>query len=142
MFYGVVQKLNRERGFGFIAQDGRRDVYFHATVVEDAAFDKMLPDQPVMFELAKRDPDSTDDRAPQALKVKLIARIPGGILPRPTQDIAPRHHPKARQRKPTWRGKASGSPNTSANTSPRSLPEQSPQPVPNPLPQSPDSPTS
>jgi cold shock CspA family protein len=105
MFYGIVQNLNRERGFGFIRQEGRPDVYFHATVVEEAAFDRILPDQAVMFDLAKRDPDAADDRGPQAAKVKLIARIPGGILPPPTQALAPKHHPKARQRKPTWRNK-------------------------------------
>lgn len=136
MFYGVVQKLNRERGFGFIAQEGRRDVYFHATVVEEAAFDRILPDQPVMFELEKRDRDSTDDRAPQAVKVKLIARIPGGILPRPTQDLAPRHHPKARQRKPTWRGKAGGSPAQAPAQTPAAVQAsaQSPAVVPAPAP--------
>ena len=105
MFYGTVQNLNRERGFGFIQQEGRPDVYFHATVVEDGAFDRILPEQAVMFELAKRDPDAKDDRGPHAAKVKLIARMPGGILPAPTQALAPKHHPKARQRKPTWRTK-------------------------------------
>ena len=105
MLYGIVQKMNRERGFGFIFQEGRPDVYFHATVVENNAFDQMLPDQPVMFELAKRDPEAKDDRGPNATKVKLIDRIPGGILPPPTQALAPRHHPKARQRKPSWRNK-------------------------------------
>jgi hypothetical protein len=34
--------------------------------------------------------------------VQLIDRIPGGILqPTPTGTV--KHHPKARQKKPTWR---------------------------------------
>lgn len=103
MLYGTVKKLAADRGFGFIEREGRLDVYFHATVVEGGQFDKIQPDQPVMFELEKRDRESTEPYKPRASKVKLIDRIPGGLLPRTPQALAPKHHPKARKAKPKWR---------------------------------------
>jgi cold shock CspA family protein len=106
MRYGVVKSVSFERGFGFIDAGGKKDVYFHATVVEDGAFDRIGPEQAVMFELAPRQKDDQPDKGPRAKTVRLIDRLPGGILPPPTQAQAPRHHPKARQRKPTWRKQA------------------------------------
>ena len=44
-------------------------------------------------------------QSPRAGKVEVLERMPGGVLARPTQDLAPRHHPKARQRKATWKRK-------------------------------------
>jgi CspA family cold shock protein len=103
MLYGTVSKIAAERGFGFIAQEGRMDVWFHATVVEDGKFEMIQPDQPVMFELEKRDRESKEPYKPRAALVKLIDRIPGGVLARPPQSLAPKHHPRARQSKPKWR---------------------------------------
>ena len=104
MLYGTIKKLDADRGYGFIGQEGRLDVWFHATVVEEGKFDNIQPDQPVMFELEKRDRESTEPYKPRATKVKLIDRIPGGVLPSYTpQALAPKHHPKARQSKPKWR---------------------------------------
>ena len=103
MTTGTVKKVVADRGFGFIGQEGRLDVYFHATVVEEGKFDNIQPDQPVMFELEKRDRESTEPYKPRATKVKLIDRIPGGVLPRTPQTLAPKHHPKARRSKPKWR---------------------------------------
>jgi cold shock CspA family protein len=105
MLYGTVKLCNFDRGFGFITGVGKKDVYFHATVVEDNAFDRIGPEQAVMFELAKRDPEAQPGQGPRAKIVKLIDQLPGGILPRPPQALAPRHHPKSRQRRPTWRKK-------------------------------------
>ena len=102
MLYGIVKACNQSRGFGFIDRGGGRDVYFHATVVENNAFDRIRRDQPVMFELAPKDPDAPIP-GPKAKIVKLIDKLPGGILPRPTQELAPKHHPRSRQRKPSWR---------------------------------------
>lgn len=103
MFYGYIKKIDWDRGYGFIGQEGGRDVYFHASVVGDETFSRLQLDQPVMFEYAKRDPKEAISRGPRAGVIKLIARMPGGVLARPTQDLAPRHHPRARQRKATWR---------------------------------------
>ena len=107
MQYGVIKSIAPDRGFGFIDTGGHRDVYFHATEIGNEVFLKLLPNQPVMFEFVKRkrDEDPAENKGPRAALIKLIDRLPGGTLARPTQDIAPRHHPKARQRKATWKRK-------------------------------------
>jgi cold shock CspA family protein len=106
MFYGYVKKLS-DRGFGFIGQEGGPDVYFHASIMPPDEFARIRPDQPVMFELAKRDPNekAAERRGLRAAVVKLIDRMPGGVLPQPPQSMAPRHHPKAKRRKATWKRK-------------------------------------
>jgi cold shock CspA family protein len=104
MFYGYVKTLS-ERGFGFIGQEGGPDVYFHASIMTPGEFARLRPEQPVMFELAKRDPHErpAEKKGPRAAVVKRIERMPGGVLPEPPPSMAPRHHPKARQRKATWK---------------------------------------
>src|SRR5262245_35259772 len=104
MFYGTIKRISPERGFGFI-ETGGRDVYFHAVDIGDEVFRQLQPDQPVVFEYAprNRDADPSEQKGPRAIKLKLIDRIPGGILPRTPQELAPRHHPRAKQRKATWK---------------------------------------
>jgi len=105
MFYGTIKSLS-DRGFGFIEPSGGgQDVYFHAVDVGDEVFRQLAPLQPVAFEFAKRDRDAklTEKKGPRAAVLKLIDRIPGGSLPPPTQELSPRHHPRARQRKATWK---------------------------------------
>jgi CspA family cold shock protein len=116
MFYGTIKRLEADRGFGFIETEGR-DVYFHATEIGDDVFRRLQVDQPVAFEYAPRQKDVKPEerRGPRAAKLTLIERIPGGLLPRTPENLAPRHHPKARQRKATWKrridlGKPDGGP--------------------------------
>jgi CspA family cold shock protein len=106
MHYGVIKSIS-ERGFGFIDAGSRQDVYFHAAQIGDEVFRQLRLNQPVMFEYAKRDPDvrPAEKKGPRAAVVKLIERMPGGKLPPPPQELSPRHHPKARQRKATWKRK-------------------------------------
>jgi cold shock CspA family protein len=103
MRYGVVRKLSFDRGFGFIQQDRGSDVYFHATVVVDTAFNRIGPDPPVRYEVEPRKEGDEPGKL-RASKVELIDRIPGGILRDAPTSLA-KHHPKARQRKPSWRTK-------------------------------------
>jgi|SRR5688572_7989811 len=107
MFYGTIKSLSPERGFGFIEHEGGLDVYFHAVDIGDEVFRQLRLFQPVMFEFAKRKPDAkpAEKKGPRAAKMKLIERIPGGILPPTPQKLAPKHHPRARQRKATWKRK-------------------------------------
>ena len=113
MLYGIIKNIAPARGFGFIEPSGTgQDVYFHATVIGNDVFQRLQPGQAVKYELVKLTEEQREKRRemkikpkPQAGRVELIDRLPGGILPRPTQDIAPRHHPKARQRKATWKRK-------------------------------------
>jgi cold shock CspA family protein len=106
MFYGTIKRIAPDRGFGFI-ETGGRDVYFHAVDIGDEVFRQLQPDQPVAFEYAprKKDVEPAETKGPRAIKLKLIDRIPGGTLPRTPQELSPRHHPKARQRKATWKRK-------------------------------------
>jgi len=110
MLYGTIRTLHFDRGFGFIEQPGGRDVYFHATAVAENGFERLLPQQPVKFELAKlteeereRQRELKEKKGLRASLVQPIDRMPGGILPRAPQELAPRHHPRAKQRKATWK---------------------------------------
>src|SRR4051794_8973149 len=104
MFYGTIKRIEPDRGFGFI-ETGGLDVYFHAVDIGDEVFRQLQPDQPVTFEYAprERNVEPAERKGPRAVKLKLIDRIPGGVLPRTPQELAPKHHPKARQRKATWK---------------------------------------
>ena len=136
MQYGIVKTVARDRGFGFIVREGGQDIFFHASVVEGAVFDTIEVDQPVMFELAKRDKEAekTQPQRPSATIVKLIDKIPGGILNTTPQELAPRHHPKARQRKPSWKRRA-GEPGPDAQ--PQDAPPSTTPPPTEPPPDSP-----
>lgn len=103
MFYGTIKRLESGRGFGFI-ETGGRDVYFHAADIGDETFQRLTLNQPVTFEYAKREKDvePEDRKGPRAIKLKLIERLPGGLL-QTAQDLAPKHHPRARQRRATWK---------------------------------------
>jgi len=59
----------------------------------------------VTFEYAprERDVEPEERKGPRAIKLKLIERLPGGILGRNPQELAPKHHPRAKQRKATWK---------------------------------------
>jgi cold shock CspA family protein len=106
MFYGTIKQIFSERGFGFIGTEGK-DVYFHAAEIGDDVFKRLKPEQPVVFEYAPRDRDAEpgEQKGPRAGKLKLIDRIPGGKLEQDPQHLAPRHHPRAKQRKATWKRK-------------------------------------
>ena len=105
MFYGTIKSISPDRGFGFIAHEGGRDVYFHAVDIGDETFRRLTLDQPVKFEFAKREKTENPEerKGPRAAKIELIDRLPGGVMERLPQELAPRHHPKARQRKATWK---------------------------------------
>jgi len=104
MFYGTIKRIEENRGFGFIETEGR-DVYFHATEIGDEVFRRLQVNQPVTFEYAPRPKDVKPEerKGPRAVKLQLIERMPGGLLSRDPENLAPKHHPKARQRKATWK---------------------------------------
>ena len=104
MFYGTIKRIEPDRGFGFIETEGR-DVYFHAAEIGDEVFRQLQVSQPVAFEYAPRERDVKPEerKGPRAAQLTLIDRIPGGTLPPTPQELAPRHHPRARQRKATWK---------------------------------------
>jgi cold shock CspA family protein len=103
MFYGTIKRLEQARGFGFI-ETGGRDVYFHAAEIGEEVFRRLAVNQPVSFEYAPRDKDVDPElrKGPRAIRLKPLERMPGGVLQTP-QDLAPRHHPRAKQRRATWK---------------------------------------
>jgi cold shock CspA family protein len=103
MFYGTIKRLEVGRGFGFI-ETGGRDVYFHAAEIGEEIFRRLVVDQPVKFEYAPRqkDVEPEERKGPRAVKVQPLERMPGGVL-QTGQDLAPRHHPRAKQRRATWK---------------------------------------
>ena len=49
MAQGVIKKLVYDKGFGFIARDGGKDLFFHHSVVEEVQFDDLREGQEVEF---------------------------------------------------------------------------------------------
>jgi CspA family cold shock protein len=97
---GFIKKVIAERQFGFISAGlDEPDVYFHASVVEAEGFDRLKPGQPIEYEL-----DDDPQRRGQGLRARLVRRCRSDQVIQ-TGPLAPaRHHPKARRRKPSWRG--------------------------------------
>ncbi len=50
MAKGTIARLMRGRGFGFIAMEDGKDVFFHQTALQDLSFDSLKEGQPVEFE--------------------------------------------------------------------------------------------
>jgi len=59
---GTIKKLVSDRGFGFIAQDDGKEVFFHRSQVTGDRFDSLKEGEKVTFEMGK-DPRSDRDRA-------------------------------------------------------------------------------
>ena len=67
MAEGYVKKLVLDRGFGFIAESGEPDVFFHAKDVDDGLlFDESLEQRRVRFDLIET------DKGPAALNVRAV----------------------------------------------------------------------
>jgi len=119
MRYGTVVEFFPRKGFGFIRPDFGQDIFFHVTALGACQPPpQILPGQPVKYELVpgtepkpRRKRRAFDDDAPppaaepvrpQAQLVELIDKIPGGVL----EDLplaAPKRHPNARRRRPSFR---------------------------------------
>lgn len=105
MYYGEIKQVNKEKGYGFIRPDRGPDIFFLLSVVDDGGLGHITPRQIVSYELEKRDPeaDPAKDKGPRAKRVLIIDRLPGGDLPPAPDSMQVKHHPRARQKKPTWR---------------------------------------
>jgi cold shock CspA family protein len=119
MRYGTIVQYFPAKGFGFIRPDSGPAIFFHITALGD--FESQLqikPGQPVKYELVpgtarksrsrptRSDEDPTNPKQPvhpQAKLVELIDRIPGAILEEDAQKEQSARHPRARQKKPSWR---------------------------------------
>ena len=51
---GKISRLVAERGFGFISQEGEeKDLFFHATELQDVEYDSLQEGDEVSFEIAE-----------------------------------------------------------------------------------------
>ncbi len=63
MATGQIQRMTRDRGFGFIRPDGEsEDIFFHSSAVQGGAFDSLAEGQKVEFDKGK------DERNPNRMR--------------------------------------------------------------------------
>ena len=63
---GVIRRLLRERGFGFIKGDNGQDLFFHRSELRGVTFDLLKEGENVEFEKGE------GPKGPKAVNVKLI----------------------------------------------------------------------
>ena len=99
MLLGTVSRIISEKGIGFITPCGPgRDVFFHASAVADEQFEQLQEGQSVSFDLELTSDMGDRQRAAKVKPCdkKLLGRTGAAEIP-------PARHPRARNRKPTWR---------------------------------------
>jgi len=68
MAVGIIKRVVRDRGFGFIQAEGAsEDVFFHSSAVEQPTFDELTEGQRVEFET---EPDPRQPRRSRAVRVR------------------------------------------------------------------------
>ena len=68
MAEGTIKTIRDDRGFGFIrADEGRQELFFHASAVEGGAFDQLRQGQRVEYD---EGPDQRDPRRMRATRVR------------------------------------------------------------------------
>jgi CspA family cold shock protein len=60
---GTIKKLVRDRGFGFIAGEDGKEVFFHQSGLVEATFESLNEGQSVTFDVEK------SDKGPRAVNV-------------------------------------------------------------------------
>lgn len=119
MRYGTIVQYFSDKGYGFIRPDVGPNIFFHITALGVSDRPPVIKlGQPVKFELvpmaeldarreSQRASKESDEPAPrlraQAKVVELIDKIPGGTLEDTAKKQPSTRHPRARQKKPTWR---------------------------------------
>lgn len=67
MASGKVKWFNNAKGYGFIEQEGGKDVFVHYSAIEGSGYRSLEEGQPVEFEI------SQGPKGPQASNVRLIS---------------------------------------------------------------------
>lgn len=68
MTVGIIKRVVRDRGFGFIQAEGAsEDVFFHSSAVEQPTFDELTEGQRVEFDT---EPDPRQPRRSRAVHVR------------------------------------------------------------------------
>ena len=63
---GVIKKLVSDKGFGFIARDEGKDLFFHHSAVEESEFDDLREGQAVEFT------EGSGPKGPAAESVRVV----------------------------------------------------------------------
>lgn len=63
---GTVKWFNSEKGFGFISQPDKADVFVHYSAIQTKGFKTLEEGQTVTFDIVE------GDRGPQASNVKVV----------------------------------------------------------------------
>jgi CspA family cold shock protein len=66
MAKGKVKRLMRERGFGFIAAEDGREIFFHQSELQNTSFNALKEEDQLEFDVAK------GDKGPKAENIKKI----------------------------------------------------------------------
>ncbi len=70
MATGQIQRMAKDRGFGFIRPDGEsEDLFFHSSGVQGGVFDSLTEGQKVEFD---KGADDRDPRKMRALNVRPV----------------------------------------------------------------------
>ena len=70
MTTGIITRMVRDRGFGFIQADGvTEDVFFHSSAVEQPTFDELSEGQKVEFDI------EPDPRQPQRSRAAHVRQV-------------------------------------------------------------------
>ena len=105
MRVGEVVKVIPDKKIGFIrSEDLKEDVFFHFSKVQKVGTLDLQEGDEVEYEI---DELARIERQPlQATMVRRSARpLTMRLAPSDAPDLKAHHHPKARRRRPTWRGK-------------------------------------
>lgn len=66
---GVIKKIVRERGFGFITGEDKKEYFFHQSMLVGTPFDTIEEGDRVHFE---EDTQRKDGKGPRAAEVQVI----------------------------------------------------------------------
>jgi CspA family cold shock protein len=64
---GKVKWFNAEKGYGFIARDGERDIFVHYSAIQQEGYKSLREGEEVEFEVVQ------SDRGPQAANVVKVS---------------------------------------------------------------------
>jgi CspA family cold shock protein len=70
---GVIRRVVRERGFGFIASHGGKDIFFHQSQLQGVDFSTLQEGQSVIYKVG------LSAKGLEAVDVKLAARSLHGL---------------------------------------------------------------
>jgi cold shock CspA family protein len=103
MRVGTIVTLLAEKKFGFIRTDHfRDDVFFHQSTLKGLQFRHLEVGMEVEFEI--NEILRLDEQKLEATLVQQASRpLSKSLDERPMREMMAAHHPRARQKKPTWR---------------------------------------